>query len=691
MPALILLRRIPFAIALFLYTAVVMCGQTAFEPIAGDYTGKLAQIDLVLHIGQQPGGELICTIDLPDRQESQLPCGDVSSSAGQFRFAVPGFRSSFQGRIAPDGKTIAGTWTQGENSAPLTFVRVLFVPAARPSAVDGEWEGSLKSPAGSIPVEIHVKSDSAGREYISLDSPTQNLFGAAAASVQWHGDAFSFDLPTVQGYFSGNLDAGNSAIAGTWQQGGQALSLVFTRHELAQRPSAVDGDWEGVLRGKDGALRALMRIATVKSGHESVIFSSPDQETSHIEGADAILDGRSFSFGLPSLHARFAGILSADGSSIDGTWTQDKTLPLSFTRATEGTAADRPTQADPPMAPMTLAELHASLDRKLKPMVENPELAGMTGVGIAIGVYKQGQQEIFTYGVARPESLFEIGAITETFTGLILAEMTAEGKLSLDTPLRELLPPGTVARPEGPEITLLNLATFHSGLTHMLDGFHASNPENPFADFTAKELYDYLRRTGVGIKPEAGPDQGDAGFAILGEALAHRAGESYGALLSRAILEPLNLKETFLATPEAERGSLLQGRRALDKPAPSLDYGALAPAVGLKSNVRDMLAYGVAQLQPPGSLAKAIALQHELKAEADEGYRVAIAWAYEPETGNYFSYGHTDGYTACVFFNTRGQLAGVVLVNLANERWAQNIAYRIEALIEGRRAFPIRR
>ena len=50
-------------------------------------------------------------------------------------------------------------------------------------------------------------------------------------------------------------------------------------------------------------------------------------------------------------------------------------------------------------------------------------------------------------GLAKPDSLFEIGSISKTFTGLMLARMVREGKVRLDEPVRELLPAGTVKKP----------------------------------------------------------------------------------------------------------------------------------------------------------------------------------------------------------------------------------------------------
>ena len=129
---------------------------------------------------------------------------------------------------------------------------------------------------------------------------------------------------------------------------------------------------------------------------------------------------------------------------------------------------------------MAARDLQSVMDRDLRQQLTSGELAPGTGVGLAIGVLKHGERRVFTYGAAKPDSLFEIGSISKTFTGLILARMVAEGKVRLDEPVRELLPAGTVAKPAGEEITLLDLATHHSGLPPMPDNFPPADLGQPF-------------------------------------------------------------------------------------------------------------------------------------------------------------------------------------------------------------------
>ena len=49
-------------------------------------------------------------------------------------------------------------------------------------------------------------------------------------------------------------------------------------------------------------------------------------------------------------------------------------------------------------------------------------------IGAVAGVLRHGERRIFAYGAARPDSIFEIGSISKTFTGLLLAQMVARGE-----------------------------------------------------------------------------------------------------------------------------------------------------------------------------------------------------------------------------------------------------------------------
>src|SRR5258708_28942137 len=118
-------------------------------------------------------------------------------------------------------------------------------------------------------------------------------------------------------------------------------------------------------------------------------------------------------------------------------------------------------------------------------------LAPETHAGVTVGVLEHGDRRVLAYGTAEPDSIFEIGSITKTFTGLVLARMVEQGRVRLDQPVRELLPPGTAPKPAGYDITLLDLATYHYGFQQMPANFNPAYQSNTLTDSRSENNYMY--------------------------------------------------------------------------------------------------------------------------------------------------------------------------------------------------------
>jgi CubicO group peptidase (beta-lactamase class C family) len=236
-----------------------------------------------------------------------------------------------------------------------------------------------------------------------------------------------------------------------------------------------------------------------------------------------------------------------------------------------------------------------------------------------------------------------------------------------------LLPPGTVAKPTGPEITLLDLITQHSGLPRMPDNFDPADPTNPYADYSAAKLYEFLARHGVARPQDASYLYSNLGVGLLGQALADRAGTRYAELLRQQVTAPLHLDDTVLTLSSGQQARLIQGHRADCHPAGPWFIDALAGAGSLRSTAADMLNYLAANLNPESvathrsgparTLTAALRQSQELRAEAGPGLKIAFAWHYNLEAHNYWHNGGTGGYSSFAFYNPKAGYAAVVLVN----------------------------
>ena len=104
---------------------------------------------------------------------------------------------------------------------------------------------------------------------------------------------------------------------------------------------------------------------------------------------------------------------------------------------------------------------------------------------------------LFTYGSSGAadnrqldgDTVFEIASITKVLTALILAAMVQRGEVAMSDPVAKYLPPSVkVPAYEGELITLLDLATYTSGLPIRPDNFTGPN-------YTEDEFYAFCPDT----------------------------------------------------------------------------------------------------------------------------------------------------------------------------------------------------
>lgn len=530
---------------------------------------------------------------------------------------------------------------------------------------------------GPLHVRLHLKVDPSGLVTGTLDSPDQGANGIPCADFRLDGEALNFTVPAVHGSWKGTVANDGASLSGTWDQG-SPTPLNFARDTFvaAAKPSPVDGIWLGTLQVGSTPLRLQLSVKSDTAGREFCTMDSLDQHAMGLECAKVVLSANDFSFDVPAVQGNWKGTLSADGNILSGVWSQGSPLPLNLTRGSVAIAAApiaAPTY-DAALAPVAAADLQSVLDRDLAEALKSGELAPGTGAGVSIAVVEHGVRRVFSYGAAKQDSIFEIGSITKTFTGLVLSQMVEQGKVKFDEPVRELLPPGTVAKPAGNEITLLDLATQHSGLPRIPDNFKPADPSNPYADYGAPNLYAFVAQHGVAKPVDAGFLYSNLGFGLLGQALSVHSGLSFPALLKEEVIDPLGLKDTTVSLSPAQQIRFVAGHDEHHHPAHAWDLDALAGAGAVRSTAADMLTYLEANLHPEkltrvagssvgDTLSAALVQSHQLRADAMPGTRIALAWLFVDKTGDYWHNGATGGYSSYAFFNPKADYAAVVLLN----------------------------
>ena len=283
---------------------------------------------------------------------------------------------------------------------------------------------------------------------------------------------------------------------------------------------------------------------------------------------------------------------------------------------------------------------------------------------IIVGLISKHGREIISYGKFGPddprvpdgETIFEIGSVTKVFTSLLLSEMVLDKEVNLNDPISKYLPP-TVHAPSrnGKQITLLDLATHHSGLPR--------EPAHPNDSYTVEQLYDFLNHYQLPRDPGAAYEYSNYGAGLLGQILAGRAGTDYETLLRKRITGPLGMDHTAVQPTDAMKANLIPGYSGKTKTLP-IPIHALAPAGAIRSDVDDMLIFLAANLgiiHTP--LLPAMKNMLSVRKDVSPGTQVALGW-HLVNGGTFVCHsGVTYGYNAFVGFDPRRKIGIVVFSN----------------------------
>jgi len=298
-------------------------------------------------------------------------------------------------------------------------------------------------------------------------------------------------------------------------------------------------------------------------------------------------------------------------------------------------------------------------------------------VGVVVGLLdSDGSRQVMASGSAGPnalpldgESVFEIGSITKVFTGILLADMVRRGEVDLSEPIAQLLPPQVhVPTRNGKSITLLHITTHYSGLPKIPTNLAPKNPDNPYADYTVEQMYEFLSGYELPRDPGETFEYSNYAMGLLGHALALRAGMDYEALLTQRVLQPLGMSHTAITLTPWMQSHLASGHNGFSNPVSQWDImPTLAGMGGLRSTVNDMLNFAAANLcadQTDLGLALRDA-QHLRRQVGESNDSIGFNWVIS-RPGEYIVTWHnggTGGYRTFLGLDLEGSRAVVVLTN----------------------------
>lgn len=285
-----------------------------------------------------------------------------------------------------------------------------------------------------------------------------------------------------------------------------------------------------------------------------------------------------------------------------------------------------------------------------------------------------GEMNRETHAPAAPNTVFRIASISKLFTSIAILQLRDEGKLRLDDPIKQYLPWFSIKNrfPDSPPVTVRHLLTHTSGLPR-----EAAFPYWTDFDFpTREEIREALPNQETALPTETKWKYSNLGLALAGEVVIAASGQPYEEYIRTHILDPLGMKDTYVAiTPDFPRLATGYGRRMPDGARtvrPFTDSKGLTPAANLSSTVEDFAKFAAWQFRLydnggtevlKASTLKEMHRVQWLNESWKSGWGLGFSVTHTDERDIVGHGGHVGGYTTQISLSPKEKIAVFVMTN----------------------------
>lgn len=304
-------------------------------------------------------------------------------------------------------------------------------------------------------------------------------------------------------------------------------------------------------------------------------------------------------------------------------------------------------------------------------------------VGLSMGIYHNKNSTTYHYGSTQKgmqvlpsdQTVYEIGSISKTFTGTLLAQAVKDKKVHLDDDVRLYLD-GKYPNLEyqGHPIRLSHLVSHISGLPNFLPDnpgiFQNTNQDSlPFVltrildQYSKQSFLEDLHEVVIDTIPGYKFRYSNSSPQLLKFVLERVYQKTYADLLQQFISRPLNMNQTTPKFNEITLENLAKGYNAKGLPMPYIP-SSLDAAGGIFSTISDMLQYLKFHLNEKNEV---VAMSHQIITGDIDTYAIGLNWQEVMVAGKYkkiWQSGGTFGFSSyCVIYPD----LDIAIVFLTNE------------------------
>ena len=301
---------------------------------------------------------------------------------------------------------------------------------------------------------------------------------------------------------------------------------------------------------------------------------------------------------------------------------------------------------------------------------------------ISIGVYKDGKTYINHYGELdkrkenKPtnETIYEIGSVSKTFAGTLVAQAELEGKLSLEDDIRKYLKEDFPNfEYQGNPIRIKHLITHTSRLPRFLPETITEIVENPTdslafniseieKNYSKENFLSDLHTIVLDTIPGTKDSYSSADTELMAHILENIYNKPYNELIQEKISTKLEMKNTGTVLKENLQNNLANGYIKNNTLAPSMIGSLWGAGGGMVSTLPDLMKYAKFHLDKENKIA---AKSHEVVFQ-NGNFKIGYYWPikFDELYGTYYSHhGGAFGTQNYLFVFPEKDVAISIIVN----------------------------
>ncbi len=321
---------------------------------------------------------------------------------------------------------------------------------------------------------------------------------------------------------------------------------------------------------------------------------------------------------------------------------------------------------------------------------------------VSIGIFKAGKRYSQHFGelekgkgnTPTDETIYEIGSVTKTMTGYLVAKAVLEQKISISDDVRRYLDgdfPNLVYNDK--PITIQQLMTHTSGLPMFLpttmNGLFEQGGENvPTTYFDLEKSYNKdrffkdLKEVDLTYEPGTVYSYSNAGAELIGHVLETVYQKDIDILLREGFLDEYGMANTAIKIDEIRRHNLTQGYWMNNTtPSPNQLNTLWATGGGAKMNMLDMLSYMALQLNGKNPV---VVESHRVLYEGEKLLRLGYFWrVWKDKYGtSYNHHGGTSGMQNWLFIFPKYDLGISIITNQSGFKTPNKLSSTAKKLLK---------